>query len=52
MMNFNHIQVEVIKRAAELDPNTWLWIKGDIVKGIKESTRGEWSGDVDLNDVT
>ena len=22
----------------------------DVVKGIKESMRGEWSGDVDLND--
>lgn len=33
--------------------DTWWWIKGDgcdVVKGICESTRGEWSGDVDLND--
>ena len=44
MMNFNHVQVEVIKRAAELDPNIWWRIKGDgvdVVKGIKELTRGE-----------
>ena len=32
---------------------TWWWIKGDgcdVVKGVWESTKGEWSGDVDLND--
>ena len=43
----------LLKRAAELDPNTWWWIKGDsvdVVKGIKKSTRGEWSRDIDLND--
>ena len=35
------------------DPNAWWWIKGDgvdVVKGIGESVKGEWSGDVDLND--
>ena len=30
-----------------------MWIKGDgvdVKKGLCESVRGEWSGDVDLND--
>lgn len=47
------MQTQVIKTAADLDPGTWWWIKGDgvdVVKGPKESTRSEWSGDVDLND--
>ena len=47
------MQTQIIKTAAELNPDTWWWIKGDgvdVVKGLKESTWGEWSGDVDLND--
>lgn len=43
----------MLARAAESDPDTWWWIKGDgvdVVKGIGESVRGEWWGDVDLND--
>ena len=47
------MQTQIIKTAAELNPDTWWWIKGngaDVVKGLKESTRGEWSGDVDVND--
>ena len=40
---------------ASTEDTWWWWIKGDgcdIVKGIWESTRGFWSGDVyiDLND--
>ena len=34
-------------------PNTWWWVKADgvdVVKGLCESVRGVWSGDVDLND--
>ena len=33
-------------------PNTWWWLKGDgcdLVSGLKESVRLEWSGDVDFN---
>ena len=33
--------------------DTQWWIKGDavdIVPGLSDSVRGEWSGDVDLND--
>ncbi len=34
-------------------PDTSWWIKGDavdLVEGLGESVRGEWSGDVDLHD--
>lgn len=34
-------------------PTAWWWLKADgcdIVEGLKESLKHEWSGDVDLND--
>ena len=34
-------------------PNAWWWVKADgcdLVSGVCESTKLEWSGDVDLND--
>ncbi len=34
-------------------PDAWWWLKADgcdVVSGLAESTRGIWSGDVDLND--
>lgn len=34
-------------------PNSWWWVKADgvdLVPGLGESMRREWSGDVDLND--
>lgn len=43
----------MLKQAFESDPTTTWWIKGDgvdVTKGLGVSTRGEWSGDVDLND--
>lgn len=43
----------MIKEAFNSDPDVWWWVKGDgvdVVKGIGESVRGDWSGDVDLND--
>ena len=46
-------QSHIIKSAAESDRNTSWWIKGDgvdVVQGLRESVRGQWSGDVDLND--
>ena len=46
-------QCHIIKSAAESDRNTSWWIKGDgvdVVQGLRESVRGQWSGDVDLND--
>ena len=47
------LQTTIIQSATTSDPNAWWWIKGDgvdVVKGLCESTKGEWSGDVDLND--
>ena len=43
----------VIEEAAKSHPNSWWWLKADgcnLNKGLKESARGQWSGDVDLND--
>ena len=49
-----YLKTAVIQKAYSLSTNdTWWWIKGDgcdVIKGIWESTKGEWSGDVDLND--
>ena len=43
----------MIERVAASHPNTWWWVKGDrvdIVKGLWESARELWTGDVDPND--
>ena len=45
--------ITVIEEAAMAHPNLWWWLKEDgcdLNKGLKESARGQWSGDVDLND--
>ena len=42
----------MLHKALESDPNTRWWIKGDgvdVVKGLCESVKGQWSRDVDLN---
>ena len=47
------LQNEILRTAARSDPDVWWWIKGDgvdVVKGLGESMKGDWSGDVDLND--
>ena len=47
------LQTTIIQSATTSDPNAWWWIKADgvdAVKGLCESTKGEWSGDIDLND--
>lgn len=39
--------------AAQVNPDAWWWLKADrcdIVKGLKESVKLQWSGDVDLAD--
>ena len=39
--------------AARTNPDVWWWLKAngcDITKGLKESVKLQWSGDVDLND--
>ena len=43
----------MLDQAASVHPDAWWWIKTDgvdIVRGLGESMRGEWSGDIDLND--
>ena len=43
----------MLSKATQSDAGAWWWIKGDgvdVVRGIGESMREEWWGDVDLND--
>lgn len=45
-------KTSVLESAVHSDPNAWWWIKADgvdVLKGLCESTKGQWSGDVDLN---
>ena len=47
------VQVQLLDYAAASQPDTRWWIKGDgcdLVSGLSESVRLEWSGDVDLDD--
>ena len=47
------MQVAILDEAVRLLPDAVWWIKADgvdVVSGISESVRLEWSGDVDLND--
>lgn len=47
------LQTPIPQSAVQSNPGAWWWIKGDgvdVVKGLWESTLGEWSGDADLND--
>ena len=47
------MQYSVLEEAAHAHPNAWWWIKADgadLLSGLGESVKGEWSGDVDLND--
>lgn len=49
----NSIQKGLLDDAAETLPDESWWIKSDgcdVVAGLTESMRGEWSGDVDLGD--
>lgn len=44
--------MEVLREGKRVHPDAWWWVKADgcdIVSGLKESTKKEWSGDVDLN---
>ena len=46
-------QLNVLDEAAKSNPGAWWWLKAngcDINKGLKETTRLQWSGDVDLGD--
>ena len=43
----------MLEDAARVHPEAWWWVKADgcdIVGGLKESVKLDWSGDVDLND--
>ena len=47
------LQTHVLDEGAKHHPNSWWWVKADgcdLISGLAESTRGVWSGDVDLND--
>ncbi|XP_065887166.1 uncharacterized protein [Dysidea avara] len=49
----SQIQISVLDEAARSSPEAWWWLKADgcdITKGLKESVKQQWSGDVDLND--
>ena len=46
-------QTYMLDEAAKNHPDSWWWIKADgcdLIGGLSESTRGVWSGDVNLND--
>ena len=43
----------MLDAAASAHPNSWFWVKADgvdVVAGLRESLRLQWSDDVDLND--
>jgi len=43
----------VVDEAAAHNPGAWWWLKADgcdVNKGLKESAKLKWSGDVDLSD--
>ena len=45
--------MNVLDEAVQHNPDAWWWLKADgcnINKRLKESSRLEWSGDVDLGD--
>lgn len=47
------VQTHVLDEAVKHQPDTWWWLKADgcdLVKGLAESMKGIWSGDINLND--
>ena len=45
--------MNVLDEAAKHNPDAWWWLKADgcdINKGLKETAKLEWNGDVDLTD--
>lgn len=45
--------MSVLDEASRTHPNSWWWVKADgcdLVEGFGESTKLDWSGDVNLND--
>ena len=43
----------MLDKAVVVHPSSWWWVKADgvdVVPGLGESMRMEWSGDIDLND--
>ena len=52
-MLFIILQTHVLDEGAKHHRDSWWWVKADgcdLISGLAESTRGIWSGDVDVND--
>lgn len=46
-------QAAVLDEASRTHPNAWWWVKADgcdLIEGLGESIRLDWSGDIDMND--
>ena len=44
----------MLEKLVSVNPTARWWIKGDgtdVIKGLWQSVSGEWSGDVDFNDI-
>ena len=51
--NIKEQQAAVLDEASRTHPNAWWWVKTDgcdLIEGLGESTRLDWSGDIDMND--
>lgn len=47
------MQASVLDEASRTYPNAWWWIKADgcdLVEDCGESTKLDWSGNIDMND--
>ena len=52
MLN-HHVQCSVLEEGARAHPNACWWIKaddGELLSGLGECVKAEWSSNVDLND--
>ena len=52
-MLFITLHTRVLDEGAKHHRDSWWWVKADdcdLISGLAESTRGIWSGDVEVND--